>query len=154
MKATFAAKSSGAQSCASCAAGVTLLIYFLSERSKSPGVTVPATIFAGSELLFPKLLSGFSFGFVTEAVFVNTPLRIHIFAVRVIVGKSVPTATVALLVQVNPEAPSNPTRVQFHPVPVGTPAGRINPPNEVSDTVVVPDTMAVPLFRTTKVYVA
>ena len=78
----------------------------------------------------------------------KTPLSAPTFAERVITGKSAPEATVAEVVQVKLVVPQS---VHDQPDPVGTPAGNTVELNELSLTVVTPDTAAVPLLRTTNV---
>jgi hypothetical protein len=71
---------------------------------------------AGSVLLFPKLLVGFSLGLATAAVFTYVPAVFVTTTCAVIGGKLAPTARVSIRVHLNPV----PSIVQFHPVPLGT----------------------------------
>lgn len=111
------------------------------------GFTASTRTFAGSVLLFPKLLVGFSLGLFTEAVFVYVPAVEVTVARAVIGGNEAPTASASVRVHLNP----TPSRVQFHPDPVGTHWRARSALNVLSVTVVTFETGLGPLFVTTKV---
>lgn len=99
-------------------------------------------IFAGSELLFPKLLAGFSFGFETEATFrivapitagPETTVVLCTSAVTIMSGKLPPAGTTSFVVQVKPL----PERLQLQFEPVGVPVISIPAPGPPSETVVI-----------------